>query len=350
MLVCVTCFCYNAPVSKTYLRYIMNFQQISYFISIVEDGSISAASRRLYISQQALSEQLKRLEKELQVTLFKRDKNLVLTDAGQRFYDGCINLLTQYNSLTEEIRAIEDDRYRKITIGFPGFGYPAFLNEVSRRYLEKRPDYHLDFVRRDHHDVPVKLDGVDLLISPLPLTENLNNHIILDNDTFVVTFRRSLADNVYGSKWGEIEKRLIETQSLAPLEDMPFSLLFNSRRQLLHSTQLIFREHDFNPYRRSFSETTESSDMLCISGIAAVITPLSHAAIAFYGNPMIDHDDLLSYPIEVTSFRPVLAVSHLNTHRLHEAEESFIKECRDYFNSLKLPELPVRGSVINIKE
>jgi len=83
--------------------------------------------------------------------------------------------------------------------------------------------------------------------------------------------------------------------------------------------------------------------MLCISGIAAVIAPLSHAAIAFYGNPMIDADDLLSYPIEVTSFRPVLAVSHLNTHRLHEAEEAFISECRDYFSSLKMPELPVRG-------
>lgn len=30
----------------------------------------------------------------------------MLTDAGQRFYDGCINLLTQYNSLTEAILAI----------------------------------------------------------------------------------------------------------------------------------------------------------------------------------------------------------------------------------------------------
>ncbi|MBE6017591.1 MAG: LysR family transcriptional regulator [Lachnospiraceae bacterium] len=321
----------------------MNFQQISYFISIVEDGSISAASRRLYISQQALSEQLKRLEKELHVTLFKRDKNLVLTDAGRRFYDGCINMLTQYNSLVEEIRTIEDDRYQKITIGFPGFGYPAFLNEVARRYLEKRPTYHLDFVQREHHDIPVRLEDVDLYVSPLPLTESLNNHVILDNDIFVVSFRRSLAEKVYGSSWPETEKKLLETKSLAPLEDMPFSLLFNSRKQLLHSTQIIFREHNFNPYRRSFSETTESSDMLCISGIAAVIAPLSHAAIAFYGNPMIDADDLLSYPIEVTSFRPVLAVSHLNTHRLHEAEEAFISECRDYFSSLKMPELPVRG-------
>lgn len=322
----------------------MNFNQISYFIAIVEDGSISAASRRLYISQQALSEQLKRLEKELHVTLFKRDKNLMLTDAGQRFYDGCINLLTQYNSLTEEILAIEDDRYKKITIGFPGFGYPAFLNEVSRRYLERRPDYHLDYVRADHHDVPGRLEGVDLLISPLPLTENLENHIILDNDTFTVTFRRSLAEKVYGSRWSETEKRLIETQSLAPLEDLPFSLLFNSRKQLLHSTQLIFREHDFNPYRRSFSETTEASDMLCMNGIAAVISPLSHAAISFFGNTPAGSDELLSYPISVTGFKTVLAVSHLNTHRLHEAEEAFIEECRDYFDQLKMPKLPISSS------
>ena len=318
----------------------MNFNQISYFIAIVEDGSISAASRRLYISQQALSEQLRRLEKELHVTLFRRDNNLVLTDAGQRFYDGCISLLTQYNSLTEEIKAIEDDRYRKITIGFPGFGYPAFLNEVSRRYLEKRPAYHLDFVQREHHDIPLRLEGVDLYVSALPLTDNLDNHIILDDDPFVVTFRRSLAEKVYGSRWHEIEEQLIRTQSPAPLKDMPFSLLFNSRKQLLHSIQIIFREHDFNPYRRSFSETTDASDMLCINGIAAVISPLSHAVISFYNNPAVDSEGLLSFPLNITSFNTVLAISHLKTHKLHEAEEAFIKECRDYFDQLKMPELP----------
>lgn len=318
----------------------MNFNQISYFIAIVEDGSISAASRRLYISQQALSEQLKRLEKELQVTLFRRDKNLILTDAGQRFYDGCISLLTQYNSLTEEIRVIEDERYRKITIGFPGFGYPAFLNEVSRRYLEKRPSYHLDFVQHEHHDIPVSFEGVDLCVSALPLAGNLENHIILDNDIFAVTFRRSLAEKVYGNRWPETEKQLIRTQSPASLEEMPFSLLFNSRRQLLHSTQIIFREHDFNPYRRTFSETTDASDMLCVNGMAAVISPLSHTAIAFYGNPAVDSTGLLSYPIRVTSFKPSLAISHLKTHKLHEAEEAFIEECRDYFDQLKMPELP----------
>ena len=267
----------------------------------------------------------------------------MLTPAGEHFYNGCLKLITQYNSLIEEVKAIEDDRYQKITIGFPGFGYPSFLNEVARSYLSKRPKYNLDFVKREHHDIPLKLEGVDLYISPMPLTDNLENHIILDDDPFVVTFRRSLAENIYGDRWPEIEEHLIETESLSPLSDMPFSLLFNSRKQLLHSTQIIFREHDFNPYKKSFAETTEASDMYCTGGIAAILSPFSHAAVSFYNNPSVDTDGLLSYPIKVQSFTTALAVSHLKTHKLHEAEEAFIKECEDYFNRLNIPELPIRG-------
>lgn len=38
----------------------MNLLNLKYFLTIVEEGSISMASRKLYVSQQALSEHLKR--------------------------------------------------------------------------------------------------------------------------------------------------------------------------------------------------------------------------------------------------------------------------------------------------
>ncbi len=325
----------------------INFTHINYFIAIVEDGSISAASRRLFISQQALSEQLKRLETELNVTLFKRDKKLVLTPAGEHFYEGCLKMITRYNTLVEETKAMEDDRYRKITIGFPGFGFPTFLSEVAPLFLKKYPGYNLDFIKREHHDISLNLEDVDLYISSMPLADNLENHIILDDDPFVVTFRRSLAENVYGDKWPDIEKELIATKSLAPLKDMPFSLLFNSRKQLLHSTQLIFSEHDFNPLKKSFPETTQASDMLCLNGIAAIISPRSHSVVTFYDNPAFDTEGLVSYPIKITGFRTVLAISHLKNRVLHDAEEAFIQECREYFERLVIPVLPFESEIID---
>ena len=45
----------------------MNFLNIKYFIAIAEEQNISAAARKLYVSQQSLSEHLKKLETEIGV-------------------------------------------------------------------------------------------------------------------------------------------------------------------------------------------------------------------------------------------------------------------------------------------
>ena len=50
----------------------MNLKQLPYFVSIAETGSLSAAARRSGVSQPAISNYLQELERELQITLFRR--------------------------------------------------------------------------------------------------------------------------------------------------------------------------------------------------------------------------------------------------------------------------------------
>lgn len=65
----------------------MDLKQLSYFTAIVEEGSISAAAKKLHISQPPLSIQMKGLEKELGVLLFERGlRSITLTDAGKLMY------------------------------------------------------------------------------------------------------------------------------------------------------------------------------------------------------------------------------------------------------------------------
>ena len=66
----------------------MNHQSARAFLAIVEHGSISAAADALYFSQPALSSYLSRLEEELGVRLFLRQKGsrkITLTPEGERF-------------------------------------------------------------------------------------------------------------------------------------------------------------------------------------------------------------------------------------------------------------------------
>ena len=65
----------------------MDLRAADYFLAIAETGSINRAAEKLYISEPALSQYLKRLENELDVTLILRSQNsvLTLTQAGVCF-------------------------------------------------------------------------------------------------------------------------------------------------------------------------------------------------------------------------------------------------------------------------
>lgn len=64
----------------------MDVKQLNYFLTIAQEGSISAAARKLYMSQPPLSAQMKLLEEELGCNLFVRgSKTLPLLKRG-KFY------------------------------------------------------------------------------------------------------------------------------------------------------------------------------------------------------------------------------------------------------------------------
>lgn len=72
----------------------MDTRIIEYMIAISEEKSLSKAAEKLYISQPALSQQLKKLEKELGTPLFTREHNcLTLTDAGRIYINGGQSIL-----------------------------------------------------------------------------------------------------------------------------------------------------------------------------------------------------------------------------------------------------------------
>ena len=64
----------------------MELRVLKYFLVVATERNISNAAKILYVSQPALSKQLKNLEEELGVTLFKRgNRNITLTEDGVYF-------------------------------------------------------------------------------------------------------------------------------------------------------------------------------------------------------------------------------------------------------------------------
>lgn len=78
----------------------MNFDQLKYFLTIVKTGSFSEAADEMFISQSSMSKQIKALEHELGIDLFKREHSKIyLTSAGKKFLDYAQNAIKDHNDI-----------------------------------------------------------------------------------------------------------------------------------------------------------------------------------------------------------------------------------------------------------
>ncbi|MBO8214799.1 LysR family transcriptional regulator [Acinetobacter nosocomialis] len=96
---------------------VLTLKQFQYFIKIVEEGSFTAASEKLFIAQSALSRQMKLLEEEIGFQLFDRtDKRVKLTAAGEVFYKKIKDNLLYLNEIIDLAKSVSEGKNRQIKI------------------------------------------------------------------------------------------------------------------------------------------------------------------------------------------------------------------------------------------
>lgn len=96
----------------------ITLQQLTYFLAAVEHGSLSAAAEASYVAQPSLSEQIRRLEHQLGVTLFVRtNRTLILTEAARMLLPHARRTL---DAAAEAARAVSP--VRTMTGGSVAFG------------------------------------------------------------------------------------------------------------------------------------------------------------------------------------------------------------------------------------
>ncbi len=78
----------------------VRIEQLKYFLEVAQSGSINAVAQHLFISQQGISDALKRMENELGVVLFKRSKvGITLTPEGEGLYAYARQVVKAYGEL-----------------------------------------------------------------------------------------------------------------------------------------------------------------------------------------------------------------------------------------------------------
>lgn len=118
----------------------MDLRQLRYFLTVAQAGHITRAAEELGMQQPPLSQQIKALETELGMPLFRRHpRGVSLTDAGRRLQDEAGRLLADFEAMRARMLSLSDGRHGPLSVGFTSSAAthaftPETLRACRRRY------------------------------------------------------------------------------------------------------------------------------------------------------------------------------------------------------------------------
>jgi LysR family nitrogen assimilation transcriptional regulator len=207
-------------VDKTFAN--VNFKRLFYFLALAEHGSISAAASALNMAQPSLSENISKLEEELEAKLAVRGaRGIQMTEAGLALARRGKEILRSVDDMIEEIRQIGGEPRGPLSIGVP----PSLSILLSVPLLEtvhnEFPQVRLHIAEAMSGDIIEWLNSGRLDLGCVYESADVASYLlepILTEELFLVTAR----DN-----WlGELGPDGLALEPISPtqLQEMPLVL------------------------------------------------------------------------------------------------------------------------------
>ncbi len=201
-----------------------HLRDLRYFVAVAEELNFTRAAERLFVSQPALSKQIRSLEYGLRVRLFDREHRAVaLTPAGRALLPAACELIRSWDEAQRAVADAAAAAASVLTVGLSTSVGRGLLQAGRERFAERRPSWRLVFRQIDWLDPTAGLAAgeVDVALVWLPVPGGFRTRVLASEDRWVA-FRddhwlaaRSSVD------FGELldEPFLALPQSAGPLRD-----------------------------------------------------------------------------------------------------------------------------------
>lgn len=168
----------------------MDLRQLKYFTQIIESGSLSGASRQLFIAQPALSQQLAKLEGEVGRPLVVRSsKGISPTDNGLALYHHARFMLRQLDQALSIARKESGEVRGMVSVGLPATTVRALGLPLVRGVRERHPGIMLNVVEgmSGHLGQMMRLGQLDLaVLFSSDVAPDLTAVSLLEEELFVM--------------------------------------------------------------------------------------------------------------------------------------------------------------------
>lgn len=208
------------------------YAQLNVFKTVVAEGSLAAAARKLEMAPPSLSKAIKLLEKNVGLSLFDRSaRKLILTEAGQMLFDRTSHLLAEFEAAIEEVKDLDSEPSGQLRITLPRLAHQIFFSGVYSDFCQKYPEIKLEVSISDEA-IDIVKEGFDFGIRfgdrisdgmiAKQLTQPLKEAIFASPDY--------IAKHGQPSSLNELaEHKMIQYRFIASNQLAPFKLNYNNQ-------------------------------------------------------------------------------------------------------------------------
>ena len=172
----------------------MNMKHIHYVLTVLREGSITGASKKLFVSQPALSQTIKQIEQDLGAPIFDRTTDPIsLTYAGQKYVEAAQRILDIDNNLRAQISETKKEVHGRIRVGISvqrGLQLlPLVIPEFSRKY----PFVKIELVEHGSDTLERMASEGECDIALIATSEKPNKlrYVLIENEQVVLMAARS---------------------------------------------------------------------------------------------------------------------------------------------------------------
>lgn len=290
----------------------MNFEHYKNFVSIIDAGTISAASRELLIAQPALSNQIKSLEETYGAQLVIRNpRHLELTDAGKILYEKIKSICYLEDSAKKEIKACVSGNRGTLWIGCSPANPDPLFYQILLDYHEKYPEVSFEMFERNSHIIIEMLESGMVEVGLI----RAQSYLLPPDIRPVMTIQEHMM--AYFHKDHTFLASTMEQIPLCYLKDLPISISHGLKRAFTAACE----QEGFHPHFINVSTSRSTSQLWAADKKTVSITAASSNS---------DNGEFCMREIAGQSLASQRMFAVDRSRKLSSVAETFLQFCRQH--------------------
>ena len=308
----------------------MNLRSLEYFLVVTEEMNFTRAAERLFLTQQALSSHIKRLEEEYDAVLFHRKPVLSLTQKGEELKYWAQQILSAEKNLRANLYDIGTNCRGKIRVGVARLRAFRMMPEIMDRYRLLYPNVAIELVdgATDFFRDQLQNNKLDMYIGVNVETGMNEVEVELVSEAVWCYASRALLAQHFAGDEAELNAYLAGEPDIRTLPALPL-LVTQPTNRFRRQLDKYFYEGGVRP---NIYFESNSQHLLCILAEKRMGLAVVSPVILYTNWEAIDKNpDLVAFPLCRELPENVISLVYRRDDPMSQYARDFIRVVREVF-------------------